>query len=90
MTVFFTNPKRSGQLALIKIIRPDGEVLTLKAGSNAKRYARKHQEGVKDAGVFFAENMSNPMASLFACCKGRIEAHRKISGLGMEGAVWNR
>jgi hypothetical protein len=89
MTVSFTNPKRSGQLALIKIIRPDGEVLTLKAGSNAKRYARKHQEGIKEAaGVFFAENMSNPMAALFARCKGRIEAHRKING--MEGAVWNR
>ena len=83
MTVLFTNPKRSGQPALIKIIRPDGEVLTLKAGSNAKRYARKHREGVKEAaGVFFAENMSNPMASLFARCKGRIEAHRKLHKLG--------
>jgi hypothetical protein len=81
--IHFTNPKRSGQLALIKIIRPDGEVLTLKAGSNAKRYARKHQEGIKEAdGVFFAENMSNPMASLFARCKGRIEAHRKLHKLG--------
>ena len=87
--ILFTNPKQSGQLALIKIIRPDGEVLTLKAGSNAKRYARKHQEGVKGAaGTFFAENMSNPMASLFSRCKGWIEAHRKING--MEGAVWNR
>lgn len=87
--ILFTNPKRAGQLALIKIIRPDGEVLTLKAGSNAKRYARKHQEGIKDAaGTFFAEDMSNPMAALFASCKGRIEAHRKING--MEGAAWTQ
>jgi hypothetical protein len=81
--IHFTNPKRSGQLALIKIIRPDGEVLTLKSGRNAKRYARKHQEGIKNAaGTFFAENMSNPMAALFSRCKGRIEAHRKIHNLG--------
>jgi hypothetical protein len=32
--------------------------------------------------------MSYPMAALFARCKGRIEAHRKING--MEGAVWTR
>jgi hypothetical protein len=89
MTVLFTNPKRSGQLALIKIIRLDGEVLTLKAGSNAKRYAKQHREAVKEAaGVFFSENVSNPMAALFSRCKGRVEMHRKISG--MEGAVWTR
>jgi len=83
MTVSFTNPKRAGQVALIKIQRPDGELLTLEAGSNAKRYARKHREAVKEAaGVFFAENMSNPMASLFARCKGRIEMHRKLHNLG--------
>jgi len=87
--IHFTNPKRPGQLALIKIQRPDGEVLTLKSGSNAKRYAKQHREAVKEAaGVFFAENMSCPMASLFARCKGRIEAHRKISG--MECAVWTQ
>jgi hypothetical protein len=87
--IHFTNPKRAGQLALIKIIRPDGEVLTLKAGSNAKRYARKHQEGVKQAaGVFFAENMSCPMARLFSRCKGRVEMHRKING--MRDAAWTR
>ena len=87
--IHFTNPKRSGQLALIKIQRPDGEVLTLKAGSNAKRYAKQHREAVKEAaGVFFSENMSCPMAALFARCKGRIEAHRKINGI--EGAIWNR
>lgn len=87
MTVLFTNPKRAGQLALIKIIRPDGEVLTLKAGSNAKRHARKHKEGVKEAaGVFFAEAESHPMAKLFSRCKGRIEMHRKINNLG--GASW--
>lgn len=89
MTVLFTNPKRAGQVALIKIQRPDGEVLTLKAGSNAKRYARKHQKGIKEAaGAFFAENMSCPMASLFARCKGRVEMHRKINNLGE--AAWAR
>jgi len=89
MTVSFTNPKRAGQVALIKIQRPDGEVLTLKAGSNAKRYARKHQEAVKEAaGTFFSEKVSNPMASLFARCKGRIEMHRKINGLG--DAAWTQ
>jgi len=89
MTVSFTNPKRAGQVALIKIQRPDGELLTLEAGSNAKRYARRHREAVKEAaGVFFSENVSNPMASLFARCKGRIEMHRKINGLG--GAAWNQ
>jgi len=83
MTVSFTNPKRAGQVALIKIQRPDGELLTLEAGSNAKRYARKHREAVKEAaGVFFSENMSNPMAALFADCKGRIEMHRKLHNLG--------
>jgi hypothetical protein len=85
----FTNPKRSGQLALIKIQRPDGQVLTLKAGSNAKRYAKQHREAVKEAaGVFFSENMSCPMASLFARCKGRVEMHRKIHSLG--DAAWTR
>lgn len=83
MTVSFTNPKRAGQVALIKIQRPDGEVLTLEAGSNAKRYARKHQEAVKEAaGTFFSENVINHMASLFARCKGRIEVHRKLHNLG--------
>ena len=83
MTVLFTNPKRSGQLALIKIQRPDGEVLTLKAGSNAKRYAKQHREAVKKAaGVFFSEADGHPMAALFSRCKGRIEAHRKIHNLG--------
>jgi hypothetical protein len=81
--IYFTNPKRAGQVALIKIRRPDGEVMTLKAGSNAKRYAQKHHEAVKEAaGVFFGENVSNPMAALFARCKGRIEMHRKIHNLG--------
>jgi hypothetical protein len=89
MTVSFTNPKRAGQVALIKIQRPDGEVLTLKAGSNAKRYARKHREAVKEAaGTFFAEAEGHPMAILFARCKGRIEAHRKINGMG--DAAWNQ
>lgn len=87
--IHFTNPKRAGQVALIRIQRPDGEALTLKAGSNAKRYAQKHHEAVKEAaGVFFGENVSNPMAALFSRCKGRVEMHRKISG--MEGAVWTR
>jgi hypothetical protein len=89
MTVSFTNPKHAGQVALIKIQRTDGEVMTLKAGSNAKRYAKRHQDDVKEAaGTFFAENMSNPMAALFARCKGRIEMHRKINGIG--DAVWNQ
>ena len=88
MTVSFTNPKRAGQVALIKIQRPDGEVLTLEAGSNAKRYARKHREDVKEAaGKFFSENVSNPMASLFARCKGRIEMHRKLHNLGVSSWV---
>ncbi len=88
MTVSFTNPKRGGQVALIRIQRPDGEVLTLNAGSNAKRYARKHQEAVKEAaGVFFAEVEGNPMAALFARCKGRIEMHRKLHNLG-ERVKW--
>lgn len=83
MTVSFTNPKCAGQVALIKIQRPDGDVMTLKAGSNAKRYAIKHQEGVKQAaGVFFSENVSCPMAILFARCKGRVEMHRKTHNLG--------
>jgi len=87
--IHFTNPKRAGQVALIKIQRPDGEVMTLKAGGNAKRYATRHREAVKEAaGTFFAEAEGHPMAILFARCKGRIEAHRKISG--MEDSAWTR
>lgn len=87
MTVLFTNPKRAGQVALIKIQRPDGQVMTLKAGSNAKRYAKQHQQAVKQAaGVFFSENVSCPMASLFSRCKGCVEMHRKIHNLG--DATW--
>jgi len=82
--IHFSNPKRAGQVALIRIQRPDGEAMILEAASNAKRYARKHQEAVKEAaGTFFAEAEGHPMAALFARCKGRIEMHRKISGLGM-------
>jgi len=89
MTVFFTNPKHAGQPALIKIQRPGGEVMTLKAGSNARRYALKHQEAVKQAAsVFFAENATCRMGMLFAACKGRVEMARKVNGMG--DAAWNR
>lgn len=89
MTVSFTNPKRGGQSALIKIQRPDGEVMTLKAGSNARRYALQHQEAIKQAAsIFFAENATSRMGALFAACKGRVEIARKIHNIG--DAAWNR
>ncbi len=82
-----TNPKRSGDYAYIKIIRPDGAELWLNAGSNAKRYAKLHLEAVCErAGVFFEAGQCHALAAMFSRCKGRIEAYRKISGMGP--AVW--
>lgn len=85
--ILFTNPRRSGQLARITIIRPDGVTLVIHGGSNARRYAKLHLEGViQRAGELFEAGIQNPMAKLFARCKGRVEAYRKISGMGP--AVW--
>jgi len=85
--ILLTNPKRSGQLARITIIRPDGVTLVIHGGSNASRYAKRHREAVCErAGSFFSAGMINPMYKLFARCKGRVEAYRKIAGMGP--AVW--
>ena len=87
MTILFTNPKRSGQLARITIIRPDGVTLIMHGGSNSRRYANRHRESViQRAGELFAAGLGNPMSKLFARCKGRVEAMRKIDGMGP--AVW--
>lgn len=85
--ILLTNPKRSGDSAYVKIIRQDGAQLWLNAGSNAKRYAKRHREAViQRAGELFEAGIQNPMAKLFARCKGRVEAYRKIAGIGP--AVW--
>ena len=85
--ILLTNPKRSGQLARITIIRPDGVTLVIRGGSNAKRYTKRHREAViQRAGELFEAGIQNPMAKLFARCKGRVEACRKIAG--MAPAVW--
>lgn len=83
MTILLTNPKRSGDSAYVKIIRPDGAQLWLNAGSNAKRYAKRHLEAVCErAGSFFSAGECHALAALFSRCKGRIEAYRKIAGMG--------
>lgn len=85
--ILLTNPKRSGDSAYIKIIRPDGAQLWLNAGSNARRYAKRHMEAVCErAGEFFAAGECSAMGELFSRCKGRVEAYRKIAGMGP--AVW--
>lgn len=87
MTILLTNPKRSGDLAYIKIIRPDGAQLWMAAGSNARRYAKRHQEAICErAGSFFEAGQCHALAALFSRCKGRVEAHRKING--MWPAMW--
>lgn len=84
-----TNPKRAGDIAVIKVCRPDGAQMWMPAGSNAMRYAKRNaQQIIERAGQFFAVAHAHPMAELFAACKGRVEAIRKING--MEDAVWNR
>lgn len=87
MTIHFTNPKRAGRQAVIKIIHPSGPQLWLFCGSSASRYAKQHQEAVKYvAGEFFAACAGTDMEKLFAACKGRVEAHRKINVMG--AAAW--
>lgn len=82
-----TNPKRAGQLARISIIRPDGVTLVLHGGSNARRYAQRHRDAViKRAGEFFSVGATCEMSRIFLECKGRVEAMRKIAGMGP--AVW--
>lgn len=87
--IYFTNPKRAGECAHIKIVRQDGNACFIRADFNARKFAERHPLYVIErAGRFFAVQHSNPMASLFARCKGRVEAIRKING--MEDAVWCR
>ena len=87
--ILLTNPKRSGDSAYVKIIRPDGAQLWLNAGSNAKRYAKRHREAVcESAGAFFSAGECHALAAMFSRCKWRVEAYRKIAG--MDKAAWEK